>query len=426
MFYPAYGPGRVLREVRFPRGVRHRQFHYQGRVLGELLRQAGGGAGPGLRRHGAYRREKFAGEGAREVPGFEVSRFFEQGGVPEQQLDEAALDGGHVRGGRLGARGGGPGPRRAGFLKFLVHRRFFHAEAGGQRLYPFALHDLVGLLGHGLQHGRNGLGLLLRGGGRGPVLEKKVHAEFQRVGGRSHLFLELLPAVFVQEFVGVQRAAEVRQAHVQARVHENFRGPHRGGYAGAVAVEHHHGVLGVAAYEAGVLAGQRRAQRGHGPVHAVLVRAYHVHVAFQQQQAAALAYLRQGLVDAVKGAALREQDGFRGVQVFRLRFGVQHAPAESHGVAGLVADGEHDAAAESVGHPVAFALGDQPGLQGQVAAPAVRLHLLYQGAAARRGPTQLEALHGGLAQPALAKVQPGFLAGGGKKSFVVEGRGRGE
>ena len=89
------------------------------------------------------------------------------------------------------------------------------------------------------------------------------------------------------------------------------------------------------------------AQRGHAVADAELGQRHHVHIAFDDQNAAGFFDGGAPFMQAVEVAAFVEQRGVGRVEVFG--FGVvKYAAAEADNLAARVADGKHDAVAEAV------------------------------------------------------------------------------
>ena len=96
-----------------------------------------------------------------------------------------------------------------------------------------------------------------------------------------------------------------------------------------------------------MLGGAGGAERGHGVGETQLGQRHHVHVALGDQHVALVAQSLARLEQAVQLAALAEHRRLGRVEVFRLAL-VQHAAAKGDHLALEIADGEHDAFAETV------------------------------------------------------------------------------
>ena len=180
-------------------------------------------------------------------------------------------------------------------------------------------------------------------GGDGAQLARQRH----RLGDA---LLEGLGAVLADEGVRIVLGRQEEESEAagvadmrQHRLHRACRRPP----PGRIAVEAEDQVLGEAQQLGHMVGGAGGAQRRHRVAHAELRQRDHVHVAFGDQDEAALADRRARLEQAVELAALQEDRRLGRVQVFRLAL-VQHPPAEADDLALGVADREHDAVAEAV------------------------------------------------------------------------------
>ena len=294
------------------------------------------------------------------TPGHTAVQFRQQAGVDQQLPQQRQFTvflgfcdthGGQVRVGQAlaFAAGGDPGEQRLG----LEAQRFAGQEAhvlgpvvegiealhAGQEFHQDAAFAVGGggaVLLHGGLHPELRLVQPVRQG----VPDARVVAGQQRVGG-----------IFAAGYAGGPHP-EFRAQHLIQ--------PRQGGFQpGLVVVEHHHqAVHAQALQQGGVLGGQGRAQGRDRAREAVLVHGDHVHVPFHHHQFRFCLQARAGLVQAVQQLTLLEGLGLRGVQVLGLAV-VQHAPAEAHQAAQVVADGEHHAAPEAVVHPPVLGVLDQ-------------------------------------------------------------------
>ena len=96
-----------------------------------------------------------------------------------------------------------------------------------------------------------------------------------------------------------------------------------------------------------LMLGQRGAERGDGIAEPGLRERDHVHIAFDHDHAAGLATGGGGAVDIVEGAALVEERGVGGVEIFGLAL-AQYPSAKGNGPAANIADRQHQATAEPI------------------------------------------------------------------------------
>lgn len=93
--------------------------------------------------------------------------------------------------------------------------------------------------------------------------------------------------------------------------------------------------------------GQRRPHASDKVSRSALVRDDHIHVAFDDDGRACLAYACPCAVDAIENTALVKERGLGRVQVLGLRV-IQYAPAKADHMPLHIPDGEHDAPAKTV------------------------------------------------------------------------------
>ena len=200
-------------------------------------------------------------------------------------------------------------------------------------------------------------------GGHVHLLLELAEQELGQGLGPLHALAEFLLADLAHQAVRVFALGQEQEAGLATVAQQGqggFQGFPGGVAAGAVAVEAEDHLGGAAEQLFQVIGGGGGAQGGHDVADAELGQGHHVHVAFHHQQGVDVFQGLAGLVQAVQLPALVKDGSFRGVEI--LGCVVAHDPsAETHHPAAGIADGEHDAVAETV-VLAALAAGQQAGL----------------------------------------------------------------
>ena len=256
---------------------------------------------------------------------------------------------------------------RMGHLQAAVGRQLF----GRQTQPPRHVHQDLraqGDVGH-LLHQRLEFGLHAGAPfGRGDVcpLGQLLQQEGRQGQGIAHAGLEGLQSFGPHEAVGVvlgRQEEEIKLLGIGQQRQCVLQCPPGGTAPRGITVEGKHDPIGQAQQLAQVHGGGGSTQRGHGILAAVLVQHHHVHVALHHQHATTGADALARLEEAVELVPLGKQRPLGRVEVFGLSLS-QHPPAKADDLTARVADGKHDALAETVVALAVFTSNHQPGPHG--------------------------------------------------------------
>lgn len=182
--------------------------------------------------------------------------------------------------------------------------------------------------------------------------------------GVGNEVLEGCTAVSFDEAVWIMRRRHNSHSYRQICCEEMIERAHDGILAGVIGIEAEHDFVDVALEDAGVLIRESGALGRDDILHAAHETGDEIELALANDGEAGIEDGALGFIEAVKDFALREDGGFGRIDVLGgLFITAQDASAEAHHPALLVADGEHEAAAEPVIVISGFLLADnQAGL----------------------------------------------------------------
>ena len=207
-------------------------------------------------------------------------------------------------------------------------------------------------------------------------------------------------------------------------VPRRFKAAQRRLLSGGVRVERENEIPRERAQLRHLILGERRSHRRHHVRVAVLVGGDGVHVALNDNGAAALPYLGNGEVERVQRVALVEGVGRGGVYVLGNGI-VERARAEAGDGAVSVEYGKHEAVSEEVpDRAVLLALPDQAGGYGVFSGDVVRSEIANQRVARIGAEAELERLARALADAAPVEIAPRRRARVGFQRLLIEKRRR--
>ncbi len=223
------------------------------------------------------------------------------------------------------------------------------AEAGHHQRLAQTGHGAESKFNQSRQHCFNPLLLRTQAVGAAEILTEAAYEVTERIFAVGQCGIKALaPIGLTKQFVGVKFIGQGADAHIDWLGKEHFNGAIRGFLTSGIAIKEQHNAFSHALEAAGVIAGQRGAKRCDSVGHACCMTRNDIRVSLADEGSARIndRLLRQ--VNAVQTAALMEHAAFRGIQVFRLIFGVELPCAECNGSAHFIADREDHAVTEAV------------------------------------------------------------------------------
>ena len=179
------------------------------------------------------------------------------------------------------------------------------------------------------------------------LLANCIQLVLHPVGGAFQQELKLIGTELFQILVRILSVPHLQHLHLQAGLFQNGNRPLGRPLTGFVAIINQHHLIGILGQQVGTILRQRRTQRCHSAVEAILMQGDGIHVAFHQNQVALLTLLRQ--IQSEEVLALVKNQGFRGIEVFGSLVILFHdATAESDYIAPHIDDGKHQPVPEPV------------------------------------------------------------------------------